>query len=159
MEGRHYLRATVMNEIERFGRQREILLVEDNPGDVRLLQEAFKEGNFKGRLHVVRDGEQAIRFLRRMAPYEDAPRPTFVLLDLNLPRKDGREVLAEVKNDAELRKIPIFVLSTSTGFEDIARAYDLHANCYIPKPVDLERLIEMSERLEAFWLSTAVLPA
>lgn len=148
-----------MKNRRRSEQQIDILLVEDNPGDVRLLQEAFKEGNFNGTLHVVRDGEQALAFLRREPPYQTAPRPTFVLLDLNLPRKDGREVLAEVKRERDLRQIPIFVLSTSTGCEDISRAYDLHANCYIPKPVDLERLIEMSERLEAFWLSTAVLPA
>ena len=137
----------------------DVLLVEDNPGDIRLTQEAFKEGEFSCRLHVVRDGEEAMSFLRRSKPYESSPRPSFLLLDLNLPRKDGREVLTEIKREKELRQIPVFILSTSTAFDDISHAYDNHANCYIPKPVDLERLVEMSRRLEAFWLSTAVLPA
>lgn len=135
----------------------EVLLVEDNPGDVRLLQEAFKDGKFAGRLHVVRDGEEAMSFLRREAPFEESPRPSFILLDLNLPRKGGHEVLSEVKQSKDLRQIPVFILSTSTGSDDINNAYDLHANCYIPKPVDLERLVELSQRLEAFWLKTAVL--
>lgn len=137
----------------------EVLLVEDNPGDVRLLEEAFKDGHFAGRLHVVRDGEQAMAFLRREAPYEESPRPAFILLDLNLPRKGGHEVLNEVKQDSELRQIPVFILSTSTGSQDISTSYDLHANCYIPKPVDLESLVQMSQRLEAFWLKTAVFAA
>ena len=135
----------------------EVLLVEDNPGDVRLLQEAFKDGHFDGRLHVVQDGEEALAFLHRDQPYEKSPRPSFILLDLNLPRKGGHEVLAEVKRAKDLRQIPVFILSTSTGCDDIANAYDLHANCYIPKPVDLDRLVQMSQRLEAFWLNTAVL--
>lgn len=135
----------------------EVLLVEDNPGDVRLLQEAFKDGHFDGRLHVVQDGEEALAFLRREPPFEKSPRPSFILLDLNLPRKGGHEVLAEVKRAKDLRQIPVFILSTSTGCDDIANAYDLHANCYIPKPVDLDRLVQMSQRLEAFWLNTAVL--
>lgn len=133
--------------------------MEDNPGDVRLLEEAFKDGKFQGRLHVVRDGEQAMAFLRREAPYEESPRPSFILLDLNLPRKGGHEVLSEVKQDSALRQIPVFILSTSTGSQDITTSYDLHANCYIPKPVDLESLVQMSQRLEAFWLKTAVFSA
>lgn len=137
----------------------EVLLVEDNPGDVRLLKEAFKDGHFAGRLHVAHDGEEAMAFLRREAPFEESPRPSFILLDLNLPRKGGHEVLSEVKQDSELRQIPVFILSTSTGSQDINTAYDLHANCYIPKPVDLDRLVEMSERLEAFWVKTAVFAA
>lgn len=137
----------------------EVLLVEDNPGDVRLLQEAFKDGDFGGRLNVVTDGEEALAFLRHECPFEHAPRPSFILLDLNLPRKGGHEVLAEVKKSKDLRQIPVFILSTSTGCDDIANAYDLHANCYIPKPVDLDKLIQMSQRLEAFWVKTAVLTA
>ncbi len=135
----------------------EVLLVEDNPGDVRLLREAFKDGEFSGRLHVVGDGEEALAFLNREGQFEHAPRPSFILLDLNLPRKGGHEVLAEVKKSKELRRIPVFILSTSTGCDDIANAYDLHANCYIPKPVDLDKLIQMSQRIEAFWLKTAVI--
>lgn len=135
----------------------EVLLVEDNPGDVRLLKEAFKDSRFSGRLHVVHDGEEAMAFLHRQGPFEDCPRPSMILLDLNLPRKGGHEVLGEIKASRELRQIPVFILSTSTGWDDINNAYDLHANCYIPKPVDLDRLVEMSQRLQAFWLGTAVL--
>jgi chemotaxis family two-component system response regulator Rcp1 len=137
----------------------EILLVEDNLGDIRLLQEAFKEAKSRVHLHVVRDGEEAMSFLRRQGMYESSPRPSFILLDLNMPRKDGREVLAEVKADRDLQQIPIFILSTSSGHEDISNAYLHHANCYIPKPVDMERLVLMSQRMEDFWLCTAVLPA
>jgi CheY-like chemotaxis protein len=136
----------------------EILLVEDNLGDIRLLQEAFKEAKSAVRLHVVQDGEQAMAFLRHQGAYGASPRPAFILLDLNMPRKDGREVLAEVKEDKDLRQIPIFILSTSTGFDDISSAYHHHANCYIPKPVDMESLVLMSQRMEAFWMCTAVLP-
>lgn len=135
----------------------DVLLVEDNPGDIRLVQEAFKDGRFDGRLHVVHDGEEALAFLRREQPYENSPRPSFILLDLNLPRKGGHEVLAEVKHNESLRRIPVFILSTSTAGDDIVHAYDLHANCYIPKPVDLDKLAQMSQRIEAFWLNTAVL--
>ena len=137
----------------------EILLVEDNPGDIRLLQEAFKEAKSKARLHVVQDGEQAMAFLRQQGVYRDSPRPAYVLLDLNMPRKDGREVLAEIKQDKDLRQIPVFILSTSSGYEDVANAYDNHANCYIPKPVDIEKLVLMTQRLESFWMCTALLPA
>lgn len=122
-----------------------------------MLQEAFKDRNFHGRLHVVHDGEEALAFLHQRAPFEDSPRPSFILLDLNLPRKGGHEVLAEVKRSKDLRQIPVLILSTSTGLDDINTAYDLHANCYIPKPVDLDKLMEMSKRLEEFWLCTAVL--
>ncbi|PYT14516.1 MAG: response regulator [Acidobacteria bacterium] len=135
----------------------EILLVEDNPGDTRLMQEAFKEGGFNGRLNITCDGEQAIAFLRHEGPHAESPRPAFILLDLNLPRKDGREVLAEIKTDEKLRQIPVVVLSTSTSAEDIRKAYDLHANCYIPKPVDLETFVELGRVIERFWLHTAVL--
>src|SRR5437870_4046658 len=133
----------------------EILLVEDNPGDIRLMQEAFKEGCLESRLNITRDGEQALAFLRREGSYLDSPRPAFILLDLNLPRKDGREVLAEIKQDKSLRGIPVVVLSTSTSAEDIRCAYDLHANCYIPKPADLDGLIQLGKLIEHFWLKTA----
>jgi chemotaxis family two-component system response regulator Rcp1 len=110
----------------------EILLVEDNPGDIRLLQEAFKEGGISSHLNITRDGEQAMAYLRQEGAYSNSPRPAFILLDLNLPRKDGREVLAEIKQDKSLRRIPVVILSTSTNAEDVRRAYDLHANCYVP---------------------------
>jgi two-component system, chemotaxis family, response regulator Rcp1 len=137
----------------------EILLVEDNPGDIRLMQEAFKEGGFASKLNVARDGEQAMAFLRQEGPYGKSARPSLILLDLNLPRKDGREVLAEIKKEKHLRHIPVLVLSTSTSTEDIRRAYDLHANCYIPKPADLETLVELGRVIEDFWLGKALLPA
>lgn len=133
--------------------------MEDNPGDIRLIQEAFKEGGFSTRLSVTRDGEQAIAFLRRQGDYSKSPRPAFIILDLNLPRKDGREVLAEIKKDDNLRQIPVVILSTSTSTEDVLRAYDLHANCYVPKPLDIEHLVKLSRSLEEFWLTTAILPA
>jgi two-component system, chemotaxis family, response regulator Rcp1 len=137
----------------------QILLVEDNPGDIRLIQEAFKESGLCGRLNITRDGEQALAFLRREGEYKDSPRPAFVLLDLNLPRKDGREVLAEIKKEESLRQIPVIILSTSTRAEDISRAYDLHANCYVPKPVDLDKLVMLGEQLKTFWLCMVALPA
>ncbi len=136
----------------------EILLVEDNPGDIRLLQEAFKEGGLSCRLHIVRDGEQAMAFLNREGRYAKSPRPTLVLLDLNLPRKDGREVLAEIKSEKRLRSIPVVVFSTSTSPEDIDGAYQLQANCYLVKPGDLESLIDLSKLLECFWLRAVWLP-
>jgi CheY-like chemotaxis protein len=137
----------------------EILLVEDNPGDIRLIQEAFKEGGFSSNLNITRDGEQAMAFLRQEGEYSESPRPRFIILDLNLPRKDGREVLAEIKADKKLRQIPVVILSTSTSAEDVRHAYDLHANCYVPKPLDIEHLVEFGRSLEEFWLSTAILPA
>ncbi len=137
----------------------EILLVEDNPGDIRLMQEAFKESGFSSHLNIARDGEQALAFLRQEGIYRDSPRPAFILLDLNLPRKDGREVLAEIKMEESLRQIPVVILSTSTSSEDILRAYDLHANCYVPKPLDVENLVQLGKSLEEFWLRTAILPA
>jgi len=122
------------------------------------MREALKEGGFVKRLNVAKDGEQALAFLRRQDPYGEAAPPSLVLLDLNLPRKNGREVLAEIKSEKSLRHIPVFVVSTSTREEDIAAAYDLHANCYIPKPLELEGLIEMGRLIEAFWLGMVVLP-
>ena len=136
----------------------EVLLVEDNPGDVRLLQEAFKEGGVSCTLHITRDGEQAMAFLKQKGVYADSPRPSLVLLDLNLPRKNGREVLAEIKSERTLRCIPVVVFSTSTNPEDISVAYHLQANCYVVKPEDLDSLIDLSKLLEAFWLRTVWLP-
>lgn len=136
----------------------EVLLVEDNPGDVRLTREALKEGKVCNNLSVVPDGVEAMAFLRRQDPYGDAPRPDVILLDLNLPKKDGREVLEEVKSDPTLRAIPIVVLTSSEAERDIARAYALHANCYITKPVDLDQFITVVKSIEDFWFSIVKLP-
>lgn len=136
----------------------EILLVEDNPGDVRLTKEALKDSKLHNTLSVVEDGVEAMAFLRRQPPYEDAPRPDIILLDLNLPRKDGREVLEEIKNDADLRRIPVVVLTTSEDDSDILATYNLHANCYITKPVDLNRFITIVKNIENFWFSIVKLP-
>lgn len=136
----------------------EILLVEDNPGDVFLTQEAFREGHFEHRLSVAEDGEQAMHFLRREGSYRNAPRPDLILMDLNLPRKDGREVLAEVKNDPALRHIPVIVLTMSEADQDIARAYKLHANCYLTKPIQMDAFLKMIRSVEEFWLSVVRLP-
>jgi len=140
------------------GQPIEILLVEDNPGDVRLTVEALKEGKLRNRMNVVEDGEKALAYLRREAGYEDAARPDLVLLDLNLPRKDGREVLAEMKADPDLKRIPVVVLTTSKAEEDILKSYDLHANCYITKPVDLDQFIGVVKSIESFWFSVVSLP-
>jgi two-component system, chemotaxis family, response regulator Rcp1 len=137
----------------------EVLLVEDNAGDIRLLQEAFKEGDISSNLGIARDGEQAMAYLRQEGIYLLSPRPAFILLDLNLPRKDGREVLAEIKGDKSLRQIPVVILSTSTNAEDVRRAYDLHANCYVAKPLDVDRLVELGRSLEDFFLRTVLLPS
>jgi CheY-like chemotaxis protein len=136
----------------------EILLVEDNPGDVRLTQEALKEDKILNNLHIAKDGIEAISFLRREGIYADAVRPDLILLDLNLPKKDGREVLMDIKNDEELRRIPVVVLTTSRTKEDIVRTYDCHANCYITKPVDFEQFINVIKSIENFWLSVVKLP-
>lgn len=140
------------------GRPIEILLVEDNPGDVRLTQEAFRQNKIRNKLNVVNDGEQALAYLRREGPYADAARPGLILLDLNLPRVDGREVLAQIKSDPELRHIPVVILTTSQAEEDIVKSYSLHANCYISKPVDLERFMHVVKEVEHFWLSVVNLP-
>ncbi|HYF28249.1 MAG TPA: response regulator [Baekduia sp.] len=139
-------------------REIEVLLVEDDPGDVVLVQEAFADFKLRNRLHHVGDGEQALRFLKREGDFADAPRPDLVLLDLNLPRKDGREVLAEVKGTPELRSIPVVVLTTSEAEEDILRSYDLHANAYVSKPVDFERFIEVVRQIDDFFVSVVRLP-
>lgn len=136
----------------------EVLLVEDNPGDVLLTQEALRDDKLKINLNVVSDGEEAMNFLRRCGPYKFAPRPALVLLDLNLPRKDGREVLAEIKNDAVLKCLPIVVLTTSQTDEDIMKAYSLNANCYIQKPMHLEQFINVIKNIEFFWFTVVKLP-
>jgi len=134
-----------------------VLLVEDNPGDIRLMEEAVKEGAFTSNMHVARDGEQAMDFLHQQGRFAASPRPDLILLDLNLPRKSGREVLTEIKNERGLRQIPVVVLSTSANPEDISGAYDLHANCYLQKPGDLEGLLELCRSIECFWVRSALL--
>jgi chemotaxis family two-component system response regulator Rcp1 len=136
----------------------EILLVEDNPGDVRLTIEGLKEAKVYNNLHVARDGIEALRFLYQEGPHSDAPRPDLILLDLNLPRKDGREVLAEIKADKSLKRIPVIVLTTSQDEEDIFKTYDLHANCYITKPLDFEQFMHVVQSVEDFWLSVVTFP-
>jgi chemotaxis family two-component system response regulator Rcp1 len=136
----------------------EILLVEDNPGDVRLTREAFLEGNLDSHLSVAPDGVEALAFLRREGPYGDVARPDMILLDLNLPKMDGREVLAEIKSDDNLRRIPVVILTTSRAEQDVYRSYDLHANCYITKPVDLDQFISVVRSIEDFWLRIVKLP-
>ncbi len=142
-----------------FGQPVKILLVEDNPGDVRLTQEAFKENKVRNSLSVVEDGLEAIAFLHRAGKYANAPRPDLILLDLNLPKKDGREVLAEIKEDPNLKSIPVVVLTTSKAEEDIIKSYNLHANCYITKPVDLEQFLVVVKSIEDFWLTVVKLPS
>ncbi len=137
----------------------EILLVEDNPGDIRLTQEALKEGNIPHNLHTVMDGAEAISYLFKEGKYTDAKVPDLILLDLNLPKKDGRDVLARIKTDPKLKRIPVVVLTTSNAETDISRAYDLHANCYITKPVDFNRFIEVIKSIEQFWLTIVRLPS
>jgi two-component system, chemotaxis family, response regulator Rcp1 len=136
----------------------EILLVEDNPGDVRLTKEALKEGKVYSNLHTVKDGVEAMEFLRREGKYSSVPRPDIILLDLNLPKKDGREVLQEIKSDERLRRIPVVVLTTSKAEEDVLRTYDLHANCYVTKPVDLEKFMVVVKTIDSFWLTVVTLP-
>src|SRR6267143_494508 len=136
----------------------DILLVEDNPGDVRLMREALREAKFQNELYVAEDGVEAIAFLRRQGKYAGAVRPDLILLDLNLPRKDGLEVLAEIKEDADLKRIPVVVLTTSQAEADILRAYNLHANCYINKPVDIEQFLTVVKSIEDFWLAIVKLP-
>ena len=137
----------------------QVLLVEDNPGDVRLTKEALKEGKLLNQLTVVGDGVEALSFLRKEGKYADALQPELILLDLNLPKKDGREVLAEIKADPKLRRIPVVVLTTSSAEEDILKIYDLHANCYITKPVDLEQFMGVVKSIEDFWVSVVKLPS
>jgi CheY-like chemotaxis protein len=136
----------------------EVLLIEDNPGDVRLTEEALKEGKVLNNLSVVQDGVEAMAFLNREGKYATSPRPDIVLLDLNLPRKDGREVLLELKAHESFRRIPVVILTTSRAEEDIVRTYDLHANCYIAKPVDLDQFIRVVQSIEEFWFTVVKLP-
>ena len=136
----------------------EILLVEDNPGDVRLTQEAMKEGKMRNRLSVAVDGVEAMAFLRQEGKFADAPRPDVILLDLNLPKKDGRTVLAEIKADPDLKRIPVVILTSSKADADILNSYDSHANCYITKPSDLEQFIDVVKSVEGFWFQIVKLP-
>ena len=137
----------------------EILLVEDNAADVRLTEEALKEGKVRNNLHVARDGMEALEFLHRQGKFKDATRPDLILLDLNLPRRDGREVLADIKNDPDLKMIPVVVLTTSSDEADILKSYKLHANCYITKPVDLEQFVNVVRSIDDFWLTVVRLPS
>ena len=136
----------------------DVLLVEDDPGDVLMTKEAFEHYRIRNELHVVSDGEQAIRFLRQDADYADAPRPGLILLDLNLPRRNGLEVLAELKSDSELLAIPVVVLTTSQAQEDILRSYALHANAFISKPVDFEKFVGVIGQIDDFFLTLVKLP-
>lgn len=136
----------------------DILLVEDNPGDVRLTREALKDAKVLNEVYVAKDGVEAMDFLNKKGPFKEAPTPDLILLDLNLPRKDGREVLAEIKKDQKLMRIPVVILTTSKADEDIIRTYNLHANAYITKPVDLNRFIEIIHALEEFWFTIVKLP-
>ncbi len=136
----------------------EILLVEDNPADARLTQEALREGKILHHLHHVTDGVEALAFLRRQGRYAEAPKPDLIFLDLNMPRKDGREVLTENKGDPELRTIPVIIMTSSQAEQDIVRAYDLHANCYVTKPVDLDQFLDVVRAVQDFWLTVVKLP-
>jgi two-component system, chemotaxis family, response regulator Rcp1 len=144
--------------IRNAGEPVEILLVEDNPGDYRLTKEALKEGKVYNNLHWAQDGVEAIDFLKRQGRHAGAPRPDIILLDLNLPKKDGREVLSEIKGDDDLRKIPVVILTTSKAEEDVLKSYDLHANCYVTKPVDLDKFIVVVQSIDRFWLTVVTLP-
>jgi len=146
------------DDASRPARPVQILLVEDNPADVRLTLEAFRENDVANALHVVNDGHEAIAFLRRQGPYKDAVRPDIVLLDLNLPKVNGHEVLAAIKTDEQLKHIPVLILTTSQAEEDIMRTYELQANCYIPKPVHLDDFVTLVKYIRYFWLSIVRLP-
>ncbi|MBN1572769.1 MAG: response regulator [Deltaproteobacteria bacterium] len=136
----------------------EILLVEDNPADVRITVEALKESKIKNNLNIVNDGVEALDFLRKVGKHAESPKPDLILLDLNLPKKDGREVLKEIKEDPKLKRIPVVILTISKADEDIIRTYDLHANCYITKPVDMEQFVKVVKSIEDFWFTIVVLP-
>ena len=147
-----------MIEAARIGKPIEILLVEDNPGDARLVKETLKDVKILNNLGIAKDGQEALDFLHREGDYAEAPHPDLILLDLNLPKKDGREVLREIKADKNLKRIPVVVLTTSKAEEDILRSYDLQANCYITKPVDLDEFIKVIKSIESFWLTIVKLP-
>jgi len=136
----------------------DILLVEDNPGDARLAKEALKDSKLRNNLHIVEDGVEAMDFLYRKGKFNNVPRPDLILLDLNLPKKDGREVLAEIKTDENLKRIPVVVLTISKAEEDILKSYNLHANCFITKPIDLDQFIKVVQTIEDFWLTIVKLP-
>jgi len=140
------------------GRPVDVLLVDDSPGDMRLIVEALKDGGTQNRLHVAKDGMDAVAFLRRRGKHVDAPRPHLVLLDLNMPRMSGLQVLAEIKGDSELKHIPVVILSGSEDAENIVKTYNLHANCYVTKPVDLEQFTTVVKFIGDFWLTAATLP-
>ncbi len=144
---------------KKYGKPIEILLVEDNIGDARLAQEALKESKLNNNLHHVEDGEEAMDFLRKQGKYVDSPRPDLILLDLNMPKKDGREVLAEIKSDDNLKQIPVVILTVSEAEEDILKSYNLHANCYITKPIDLNQFMRVVKAIKEFWLTIVKLPA
>ncbi len=143
---------------EMSGKAVNLLLVEDNPGDVRLTLEALKEAKVRNNLYVVEDGMEATAFLHKEGKYADAPRPDVILLDLNLPKKNGRELLAEIKEDPDLKRIPVVILTSSSSEKDIVSTYNLHANCYITKPVNLERFLDVVKSIDNFWLSVVTLP-
>ncbi|MFC1706223.1 response regulator [Planctomycetota bacterium] len=147
-----------MSPSQTAGKLIDILLVEDNPGDARLAREALRDGKVRNTIHHVEDGVEAIAFLRKEGPYEDMPRPDLVLLDLNLPKRDGREVLADIKSDPDLKRIPVVVLTVSKAEEDVLRSYDLHANCYVTKPIDLDQFLTVIRSIEDFWLTIVRLP-
>lgn len=145
--------------LENVGRAAEFLLVEDNPGDVRLTCEALTESKVKNNLSIVGDGLEAMAFLHREGKYADAPRPDVILLDLNLPKKNGLEVLEEIKADSSLKRIPVVIITSSEAEQDILKTYDLHVNCYVNKPVDLEQFIKVVQSIETFWLTIVKLPS
>ena len=147
-----------MNNKQDIGKPIDILLVEDNPGDVRLTQEALKEAKVRNELHVVRDGVAAMAFLHKQGVYKDVPRPDIILLDLNLPKKSGHEVLTEIKSDDDLKRIPVVMLTVSKDEEDIIKSYNLYANCFITKPVDLDQFLIVVKSIENFWLTIVKLP-
>ena len=147
-----------MEHNENLVRSIDILLVEDNPGDARLAKEALRDSKIKNNLHFVSDGEEATDFLFRKGKYTDSPHPDLILLDLNLPKKDGRELLSEIKNDPHLKRIPVVILTTSKAEEDIIKTYNLHANCYITKPLDLDQFMKVIRSIEEFWLTIVRLP-
>jgi len=147
-----------MTEMENRGTPIEILLVEDNPGDVRLTLEALKESKLHNNISVVKDGADALSFLRQEGKYAASPRPDIVLLDLNLPKKTGIEVLTEIKSDEDLKTIPVVILTTSKNEEDIFKTYKYHANCYVTKPVDFEKFLTVVRSIENFWLNIVKLP-
>jgi chemotaxis family two-component system response regulator Rcp1 len=147
-----------MTEVQKDGKISNVLLVEDSPGDVRLTQEAFREANPSVYLHVANDGVEAMVFLRNQGSHAHAPRPDMILLDLNLPRMDGRQVLAEIKKDDALRMIPTVILTTSVAEADVAKSYQLQANCYLTKPVQLEAFEDLVRSINEFWLTTVKLP-